>query len=127
MKPCGIRIWTTDLEASRLFYTETLSFTLKIDGARDGWIIIGTPTIDLIVEIGGKEEASRYVGLSFRVDDIHAVYDDLREREVYFVSPPAQQPWGGWLADFKDCSGNTLTLVQNPADDSGSAELTTVL
>jgi len=23
------------------------------------------------------------------------------------------QGWGGWLADFKDCSGNTLTLVQN--------------
>lgn len=114
MKPCGIRIWTDKLEESRAFYTETLPFKVNVDGSDQGWIIIGTPSIDLILEADAGAESSRYIGLSFWVDDIQATYGELTEKGVEFVSEPKQQEWGGWLADFKDCTGNTLTLVQNP-------------
>jgi len=114
MKPCGIRIWTDQLEKTRAFYTETLPFEVKIDGSEDGWIIVGTPTIDLILENDDGSESSRYIGLSFWVEDIEATYRDLKAKKVEFVSRPTEQEWGGWLADFKDCTGNVLTLVQNP-------------
>ena len=114
MKPCGFRIWTDDLAASRAFYTGVLPFQVKVDGFDQGWVIVGTPTIDLILESDDGAESSRYTGLSFWVDDIHATHRDLSGKGVHFVSDPQQQEWGGWLVDFKDCTGNTLTLVQNP-------------
>lgn len=114
MKPCAARIWTDSLEKSLQFYTEVLPFSVKIDGSKDGWIIVGTPSIDLILESDDGEWSSRYIGLSFWVDDIQQTYAELSEKGVEFVVPPKRQDWGGWLADFKDCTGNTLTLVQNP-------------
>jgi predicted enzyme related to lactoylglutathione lyase len=114
MRPCAVRIWTTDLEKSRAFYTETLPFEVKIDGAEDGYIIIGTPSIDLLLEADDGEWSARHTALSFWVDDIHDTFHELTEKGVEFVCEPEQQFWGGWLADFKDCSGNILTLVQNP-------------
>lgn len=113
MKPCGVRIWTDRLPESRDFYTQTLPFEIKFDGFEDGWVIIGTPTIDLILEADDGIESSRYVGLSFRVDDIQHSYMELQSKGVEFVNPPVKQEWGGWLADFKDCTGNVLTLVQD--------------
>ena len=113
MKPCAVRIWTDQLEETRKFYTEILPFEVTIDGSKDGWIIIGTPSIDLILENDDGKWASRYTGLSFWVDNIQETYEELSAKGVEFVAPPKQQDWGGWLADFKDCTGNTLTFVQN--------------
>ncbi len=114
MKPCGIRIWTNDLVKSRAFYSEVLPFEVKIDGAEDGYVIIGTDSIDLILGNDDGEWSARHTGLSFWVDDIQASYREMASKGVAFVGEPEQQFWGGWLVDFKDCSGNTLTLVQNP-------------
>ena len=113
MKPCAVRIWTDNLEKTRAFYTETLPFEMKFDGADQGWIIVETPSIDLILEADDGGSGSRYVGLSFWVDDIQETYRELSGKGVEFVDQPRKQEWGGWLADFKDCTGNTLTLVQN--------------
>ncbi|MEM9282804.1 MAG: VOC family protein [Verrucomicrobiota bacterium] len=113
MKPCGVRIWTDDLAKSRAFYTEVLPFKVNVDGMADGFVIIGTDSIDLILEADDGGWSARHTALSFWVDDIHATTDELKEKGVEFVSGPEQQFWGGWLADFKDCTGNTLTLVQN--------------
>lgn len=115
MRPCAVRIWTNRLEKSLRFYTEILPFSIKIDGSEDGWIIIGTPSIDLILEADDGEWSARYIGLSFWVDDIRQTHVALCDQGVEFVAPPKQQDWGGWLADFKDCTGNILTLVQNPS------------
>lgn len=114
MKPCGVRIWTEDLAESRAFYTEVLPFTVKVDGEKDGFVIIGTPSIDLLLEADDGTWTGRHTALSFWVDDIQASHKELTGKGVEFVSGPEQQFWGGWLADFKDCSGNILTLVQNP-------------
>lgn len=113
MKPCAVRIWTDKLEETCAFYTETLPFEVKIDGSKDGWIIIGTPTIDLILEKDDGDWSTRYTGLSFWIDDIQSTYQELKAKGVEFTSEPKQQDWGGWLVDFKDNTGNTLTFVQN--------------
>lgn len=117
MKPCGVRIWTDDLAASRAFYTEVLPFSVKIDGLEGGYVIVATDSIDLILEKDHGEWSSRHTALSFWVDDIHEQYRNLVEKGVEFVAPPEQQFWGGWLADFRDCTGNILTLVQNPGEE----------
>lgn len=114
MKPCAVRIWTDDLAASRSFYTEVLPFEVKIDGTDDGFVIFGTPSIDILLEADEGEWVGRFTALSFWVDDIHATHRDLVAKGVEFVEEPQQQFWGGWLADFKDNRGNVLTLVQNP-------------
>lgn len=59
---------------------------------------------------------SRFTGISFRVADIIGAYDRLSERGVSFDGPPERMAWGGLLAHFRDPSGNTLTLVQEPND-----------
>ncbi|NRB75919.1 MAG: hypothetical protein HRU46_16285 [Verrucomicrobiales bacterium] len=64
MKPCGVCTGTTDLEKSRLFYTEVLPFTVKVDGIDDGFIIIGTESIDLILEADDGEWSARHTALS---------------------------------------------------------------
>jgi predicted enzyme related to lactoylglutathione lyase len=114
MKPCAVRIWTDDLDKSRAFYTGALPFEVKIDGADDGYIIIGTPSIDLLLEADDGEWVGRHTALSLWVDDIQETWKEMTARGVEFVEEPQQQFWGGWLADFKDCTGNVLTLVQNP-------------
>jgi len=103
-----------DLEKSRSFYTEVLPFAVKVDGIDDGFVIIGTESIDLILEADDGEWSARHIALSFWVDDIHATADEMKAKGVEFFSGPEQQFWDEWLADFKDCKGNTLTLVQNP-------------
>ena len=50
------------------------------------------------------------MGVSLRVDDIAAAYEELRSRGVEFETPPEKQPWGGTLAHFRDPCGNVLTL-----------------
>ncbi len=114
MKPCAVRIWTDRLEESRDFYTKVLPFVVKVDGTADGWIILGTDSIDLILERDGGDWSARYTALSLWVDDIHETVRQLRNRGVNIVSGPTRQDWGGWLCDFQDNTGNTLTLVQNP-------------
>ncbi len=114
MKPCGVRIWTDKLAESRQFYSQVLPFEVKIDGEGDGYVIIGTQSVDLILESDEGEWVGRHTALSFWVDDIHESHRELTGKGVEFVSGPEQQFWGGWLADFKDNVGNVLTLVQNP-------------
>ena len=113
MKPCGIRIWTNQLQQTKDFYTKTLPFEIKVDGSKDGWFVVGTPTIDLIIELDDGAESSRYLGASFQVEDIHDTYRELCEKGVEFNGAPKQQEWGGWLVGFKDNTGNVWTVVQN--------------
>ena len=51
------------------------------------------------------------LAVSFEVDDIEAVYRDLKAKGVAFPEPPEKQVWGGTLAFPRDPDGNILTLV----------------
>ena len=67
-------------------------------------------------DIDDAEMAGRFTGISFRVDDVMAVYARLTERGVEFAEAPERMEWGGILAHFHDPAGNTLTLVQEPGE-----------
>ena len=64
----------------------------------------------------------RFTGLSFPVEDIHAKYRQLSAAGVEFSGEPERQYWGGWLATFKDPSGNGLQLVQQPAQQIAAGD-----
>jgi predicted enzyme related to lactoylglutathione lyase len=49
--------------------------------------------------------------ISLQVDDIDVLYQELTDKGVEFEGPPAEQPWGGVLAHFKDPDGDTITLL----------------
>jgi catechol 2,3-dioxygenase-like lactoylglutathione lyase family enzyme len=70
--------------------------------------VVDTETADQIRELMAKG----FAGTVFlRTDDIHATYDELRERGVEFIGPPEKQPYG-IDTGFRDPSGNNLRIGQ---------------
>ena len=112
-----VRIFTLRWEESLAFYRDLMGFPVIFADADMGWaqFQLGPATIGL--ERCTPEDAQsenlvgRYVGVSLEVDDIHSTYQELTDKGVPFVAPPAQQPWGGTLAHFNDPDGNTVTLL----------------
>lgn len=114
--PDTYRIFVSDLEAAREFYEKALGWPLK--GRDEGWLYFEPGTIGVVLELvhpGHPEDdglVGRFTGLSLTSEDIQADYEKLKGLGVCFTHAPSRREWGGWLADFMDVSGNTLTLVQ---------------
>lgn len=89
----AVRLFTRDFPPAVAFYRDTIGWPLRFESA---------------------EHAGRFVGVSIRVDDVHARYAELVERGVRFQGPPERQPWGGTLAHFEDLDGNVPTLLGVP-------------
>ena len=112
LKPAAIRIASSNLSESELFYAESLGFRLKSGNVQDGYLVFATDSIDLVLEPQDDELVPGFVGLSFTVTEIHQVVTELKQTGVVFHGAPEKQIWGGWLAHFLDPSGNVLTLVE---------------
>lgn len=110
-----IAITVRDLERAIRFYRDTLGMRLLFQappqmaffdcgGVR---LLIGVPE--------GPEHNHPASIIYYRVDDIRAAHDTLRERGVTFVTPPhlvAKLPDHDlWLADFRDSEENILALM----------------
>ena len=113
----AVRIFTRDLARSGPFYADILGLKVGAGGVREGFILFDTGTTATILEaVDDPGEAGhlvgRFVGVSFSVADLDAAYRTLCARGVSFEAGPERQPWGGWLAHFRDPDDNILTLVQ---------------
>lgn len=113
----AIRIFVTDLEGALSFYRDLLGFFLA---ARGPSFLLFRAGIDFIVEETSPDDASidpsseKFLGISFKTQDIAQDVLHLKSRGVRFHGEPALQEWGGWLAHFDDPFGHTLTLAQYP-------------
>lgn len=119
MKLYGARVFVTDLQQARRFYSKTLGLPMLFDHRDAVGFDIG---IHLIVELDDGEHdnlSGRFTGLSIASDDITADYERLQAHGVSFAAPPSRQSWGGVLAHFSDPSGNVWTLV---SDEPGDAD-----
>jgi catechol 2,3-dioxygenase-like lactoylglutathione lyase family enzyme len=121
MKISAVRIWVRDIAAAKAFYQDQLGLTLVNDMSAHGVCVFNMGGAVLVVEVADEQTSAeeggllgRLTGISFETQDIHAEVARLKARGVTFDHAPEQQYWGGWLAWFKDPSGNTLELVQNP-------------
>jgi catechol 2,3-dioxygenase-like lactoylglutathione lyase family enzyme len=121
MNISAVRLWVTDINAAKTFYRDTLQLALTNDWSEHGACVFTAGSITLVVEAADAQTSAdegglvgRLTGISFAVADIHAEVARLKARGVRFDHEPEQQYWGGWLAWFKDPTGNVLELVQNP-------------
>ncbi len=102
------------------FYRDIIGLPVKFESEEMGWAEFDLGGASLAIERQNKDDpesqsvVGRFVGISIQVDDIGAVYEELKDKGVEFVGPPEKQPWGGVLAHFNDPDGNTLTLLGVP-------------
>lgn len=117
MQLYGIRIFVDDLRTARRFYGQTLRLMQRWAMPEVGAVGYRLGDVTLIVEEenpNGEDGhlVGRFVGVSFSVPDVEAIYREWFDRGVHFTGPPAKQAWGGALAHFRDPAGNILTLVE---------------
>ena len=111
------RVFSYRWSKSVSFYKETIGLPLKFESDEMGWAEFDLGGVSLAVERQNpndeesKSLVGRFVGISIRVDDMEAVYQELLKKGVEFDGAPENQEWGGVLAHFKDPDGNTLTLL----------------
>ena len=116
LAPDTFRIFVQDLARARHFYEGIIGWDLVAEDK--GWLCFHTGTISVVVELvhpGHPEDIAlvgRFTGLALGVSDIQAEFSRLQKMGVAFMDAPTKRDWGGWLADFMDASGNTLTLIQ---------------
>ncbi len=125
-----------DQDEALRFYTETLGFEKRADmqfGPGMRWLTIAPPQqheLEIVLQqpnaaVHGEERAAELlagVGKSptwvLYTTDCQADYARLLEREVRFVSPPTEQPYG-LEAVFLDLYGNSYSLLQLAAAAMG--------
>lgn len=109
---------TTDVQASKEFYGETLGLEVVEDGPGIGLRLAGGGQ----VLVYGKDDhkPADFTVLNFPVDDLDAAVDALAEKGVSFERYDdfehddrgiAQPEMGPRIAWFKDPSGNVLSVM----------------
>jgi uncharacterized glyoxalase superfamily protein PhnB len=103
------------------FYVNKLGFEKRADEAMgDGmrWIEVAPPgavtriVLSRATQEWGAARLGQFTSIVFEPDDIDVTFRELTARGVEFNEPPADQPWGGRQALFKDQDGNIFVLVQ---------------
>jgi predicted enzyme related to lactoylglutathione lyase len=115
------RVFVSNIETAKQFYSNKLGLALKADGSQYGYCVFRTGSTELIIEAvpdsapdEDKVLVGRFTGLSFTVQDVIEKYQELTTLGVPFTGAPEKQFWGGILSTFKDPSGNELQIVQQP-------------
>lgn len=110
----GILVWTDNLAAMTAFYTDVLGLVPRTRNDHLTSFVWGAFKLNLSVhsEIHGPAREPLRMMINLMVDDIGAVGRRLAQHGVAFERPPEQEPWGGWLATFRDPDGNILQLLQ---------------
>lgn len=113
-----VALVTPNFERMRQFYVDQLG--LPVVGAFRGHSIIfidaGNTAIELIERTAGSAgQAGGWAHFAFEVEDVDAVYADLRTAGIAFHITPKDFPAEGpsvRIAFFKDPDGNEIELVQ---------------
>ena len=110
-----IAITVRDLERAIRFYRDTLGMRFLFP-APPQMAFFDCGGVRLLIGVPERPEHNHPASIIYyRVTDIRAAHDTLRERGVTFVTPPhlvAKLPDHDlWLADFRDSEENTLALM----------------
>ncbi|MHA1960305.1 MAG: VOC family protein [Candidatus Thorarchaeota archaeon] len=116
------RLWLTvidvsDLEESLKFYHDILGLPIALDAKAFNHAEVGPdePLAKVGLHATGKKNTeTRYTGIVFETDDIHSLYDRLKDEGVVFTQEPRTMPWGAITANFLDPDNNELEVVQDP-------------
>ena len=131
-------VFVRDVDAARDFYTKTLGFESHTDitlGEGYRWCTVNHPSQpelqihlappgppipeEMVDMINRSLDAGQMFGLGMNVDDCRQTYEELRAKDVHFIQPPEERPYGV-EAVARDNSGNWMVLVEprayTPAD-----------
>ena len=115
------RVFVSDLHSAHSFYADQLGLSLKFGGSNMGYCVYDAGPCQLVVETVAADAPAddqalvgRFTGLSFKVDDLAQVYEQLKVTGVVFTASPKQEVWGGMVATLLDPAGNELQLCQYP-------------
>jgi catechol 2,3-dioxygenase-like lactoylglutathione lyase family enzyme len=112
---------STDLDATRAFYRDTLGLEILREDAGDRIIFRCGAGTQLAVTLSTVGTAATQTQMAWRVPDIRAALVDLRDRGVRieeYATPDPVTTDGiadmghSWAAWFLDPSGNVLAVVQ---------------
>jgi lactoylglutathione lyase len=112
-----------DLATCTAFYRDTLGLTVMESGPDHVLFKVGDLYLFLLETAGAIQMMSEEplemptgggsrVLLAARVDDVDALYDDLKAKGVRVLRPPTDQRWGFRTAYFADPEGNFWEINQ---------------
>ena len=115
---------STDLDVSEMFYVDTLQFP-KL--GRDPFVLVidGGDGARVRITLVQSRGETGYTALGWRVADLDATVDRLRDKGVDFIRYNGMDqddhdawtaPDGSRVAWFRDPHGNVLSLMQAGAD-----------
>ena len=105
-------IYVSDIDQSTAFYRDVLG--IPLDYAAPGWVQFKSRGAALVLHPKLEHQSSASdakVHITFRVDDLNAVYATLTTRAVRFAAPPATVGFGKH-ATFFDPDGNAIDLIE---------------
>ena len=116
------RLWmvmidVSDMDKAVEFYHNILGLPIALDARAFNHVEVGPE--EPLAKIGlhltdKKSDEKETTGVVFDTDDIHALYERLKEQGVVFTQEPTKMPWGSIVADFLDPFNNELEVVQDP-------------
>ncbi|MFB9378706.1 VOC family protein [Kineococcus gynurae] len=120
-----------DMDAAVGFYRDALGLELKTDVSNGGsrWVTLGfaaQPGLELVLsEPGGGRSPQDAEALQelltkgllpgplvFAVDDLDALFEQVRASGAEVLQEPAVQPWGPRDCAFRDPAGNLVRVNQ---------------
>ena len=120
MELASVRIFVADLPAAVKFYAQVVGLQQIVDEP-DVAIFGESPVI--VLEAPGRHNddeglVGRFTGIAFATDDADALHAELTRDGVRTHGKPERQYWGGIFLHVDDPSGNTITFLQRPAQNS---------
>lgn len=117
-------LFVEDLERALEFYGTTLGLQVRHRAEGYAELAVDGPRFALlerrrVPEIVGLQEGVRppsgaHEGeIAFLVEDVDAVYSELRASGARFVCPPTDRPWGQRSAYLKDPDGHLIEIAQD--------------
>jgi lactoylglutathione lyase len=115
---------TNDMDRSVAFYRDLFGFEVRDHEDSIALLSLGSMLLYLVTEspptsdkpsitlANTNTQAQTSVNLVFRVSDYQAVYEDLQQRGVAFLTPPHSPDWGGWRCFTRDPDGYLIEIEQ---------------
>ena len=123
-----VNLYVSNLAESVNFFKDKVGLKLEFKDEEFGYASFACGPIRMgVVAIPPSEQVKeegmlmvgRQTGIGFCTDDLEITYKELIKNEVEFTMTPTHQPWGGFMAMFKDPDGNTFYLDQPNVVHSG--------
>jgi lactoylglutathione lyase len=110
-----VMLVVNDMTRSVAFYRDLLGFAVRSQTPEwteleAGGVRLGLHSTTEKLHVKPNES----YGIGFYVSDIHRAYADLKARNVHFIRPPKQEPFG-FLAVFSDPDGYHIQICQSIA------------